>query len=66
VLLARGPTVGADLREAEVKNAEAKLGNKSFVERAPAAVVEQMRERLAALSDKLVKLREQLGRLPGG
>ena len=55
-----------DLHEAEVKNAEAKLGNKSFVERAPAAVVEQMRERLAALRDKLVKLREQLGRLPGG
>src|SRR5690606_33438879 len=34
--------------EGEVRKAQAKLGNANFVERAPAAVVEQERERLAA------------------
>jgi valyl-tRNA synthetase len=52
--------------DAEIKKAEAKLANKSFVERAPAAVVGQERERLAAFRDRLLKLREQLGRLPPG
>ena len=50
--------------EAESRKAEAKLANKSFVERAPAAVVEQERERLAAFKNKLARMQEQLGRLP--
>jgi valyl-tRNA synthetase len=50
----------------EIRVAEGKLANKSFVERAPAAVVEQERARLAASRDKLAKLHEQLGRLPAG
>jgi len=50
--------------QAEVTKAEAKLGNASFVERAPATVVAQERERLAGFGATLAKLREQLQRLP--
>ena len=50
--------------EAEVIKARAQLGNASFVERAPAAVVAQMKERLSAFDATLQKLREQRGRLP--
>ena len=50
--------------QAEVTKAEAKLGNASFVDRAPAAVVAQERERLAGFGATLTKLREQLARLP--
>src|SRR5690606_6228560 len=49
--------------EGEIRKAEAKLGNASFVERAPAAVVEQERERIAAFSATLGRLREQRARL---
>jgi valyl-tRNA synthetase len=49
--------------ETEINKATAKLGNPSFVERAPAAVVEQERGRVAAFSDTLNKLREQITRL---
>ena len=45
--------------EAEVGKAKAQLGNASFVERAPAAVVAQMKERLAGFDATLQKLREQ-------
>jgi valyl-tRNA synthetase len=47
--------------EAEVAKARAKLGNASFVERAPPAVVEQERKRLADFEGKLADLRNQLG-----
>ncbi|MFN3985196.1 MAG: valine--tRNA ligase [Rhodocyclaceae bacterium] len=49
--------------EGEVTKADAKLGNASFVERAPAAVVEQERARLATFNESLDKLRPQLARL---
>jgi valyl-tRNA synthetase len=49
--------------EGEVVKCKAKLGNASFVERAPAKVVEQERERLAGFEAALAKLRPQLGRI---
>ena len=49
--------------EGEVVKANAKLGNESFVARAPAAVVAQERERLDGFTATLDKLRQQLQRL---
>ena len=49
--------------DGEIRKAEAKLGNASFVERAPAAVVEQERGRVAAFAATLARLRDQRGRL---
>ncbi|MGQ0545167.1 MAG: valine--tRNA ligase [Betaproteobacteria bacterium] len=49
--------------EGEIEKARAKLGNASFVERAPAAVVEQERVRLAGFEATLKKIRSQLDRL---
>jgi valyl-tRNA synthetase len=49
--------------DAEIGKAQAKLANASFVERAPAAVVEQERERLAAFGATRAKLQEQRARL---
>ncbi|MFZ6863328.1 valine--tRNA ligase [Undibacterium sp. Ji67W] len=50
--------------ETEIVKAEVKLSNESFVARAPAAVVAQEKERMANFSATLVKLREQLAKLP--
>jgi valyl-tRNA synthetase len=44
--------------EGEVRTVEAKLSNASFVERAPAAVVEEHRKRQADFSDQLAQLRQ--------
>jgi len=49
--------------EAEIGKAQARLANAGFVERAPAAVVEQERERLARFSQTLTGLRAQAARL---
>jgi valyl-tRNA synthetase len=49
--------------EGEIAKAQAKLGNESFVARAPAAVVAQERERMDAFGHSLQRLREQLSRL---
>ncbi len=49
--------------EGEITKANAKLSNESFVARAPAAVVEQEKKRVADFGATLEKLREQLGRL---
>ena len=49
--------------QGEIAKARGKLGNAAFVERAPAAVVAQERERLAAFEATLHKVAAQLGKL---
>jgi valyl-tRNA synthetase len=49
----------------EIAKAKAKLANASFVERAPASVVDQERKRLADYEANLSKLEEQLHKLRG-
>src|SRR6267154_1829149 len=49
--------------EGEIVKANAKLSNPNFVERAPAAVVTQERERLATFLATLQQLKDQLGKL---
>ncbi|HEU0230428.1 MAG TPA: valine--tRNA ligase, partial [Burkholderiaceae bacterium] len=49
--------------EAEITKASAKLANPSFVERAPGAVVEQEKARVAQFTETLGKVRQQLERL---
>jgi valyl-tRNA synthetase len=48
--------------EGEIQKAKVQLANTSFVERAPAKVVEQLRARLADFETRLVKTREQLSK----
>lgn len=47
----------------EISKANGKLSNASFVERAPAAVVEQEKSRLAQFGETLAKVQEQLAKL---
>ncbi|NBR98621.1 MAG: valine--tRNA ligase, partial [Betaproteobacteria bacterium] len=49
--------------DSEITRAQAKLGNASFVDRAPAAVVQQERERVAGFAATLAKLQSQLAQL---
>jgi valyl-tRNA synthetase len=49
--------------EGEIAKANAKLSNASFVERAPAAVVEQEKARMAQFGETLTKVREQRSKL---
>ncbi|MFT3757530.1 valine--tRNA ligase [Thauera sp.] len=51
--------------EGEIAKAEGKLGNASFVDRAPAAVVQQERDRLAGFKATVDKLKPQLVKLGG-
>ena len=48
---------------AEISKAEGKLSNPNFVERAPANVVEQEKERLEAFNLRMNNLKEQLNKL---
>jgi valyl-tRNA synthetase len=50
--------------DGEIAKVNGKLGNESFVARAPAAVVAQENERLVNFSATIAKLREQLAKLP--
>ena len=49
--------------EGEVAKANGKLANQAFVAKAPPAVIEQERKRIAEFGATLGKLREQLARL---
>ena len=49
--------------EGEIAKANGKLSNASFVERAPAAVVEQEKARVAQFGETLRTVREQRGKL---
>jgi valyl-tRNA synthetase len=49
--------------EGEITKTQAKLGNESFVARAPAAVVEQEKTRMADFSATLERVKTQLTRL---
>ncbi len=49
--------------EDQIARANTKLGNEAFVAKAPAAVLEQERKRVADFTDTLTKMREQLARL---
>jgi valyl-tRNA synthetase len=51
--------------EGEIAKTAAQLGNESFVARAPAAVVDQMRQRRADFEATVVRLRDQRARLSG-
>ncbi|MFM8590045.1 MAG: hypothetical protein ACKOBA_07790, partial [Limnohabitans sp.] len=51
--------------EGEIAKAQGKLSNQAFVAKAPPAVIEQEKHRMAEFTTTLAKVREQLQRLGG-
>jgi valyl-tRNA synthetase len=49
--------------EGEIVKVHGKLGNESFVTRAPAAVIDQERKRLSDFEATIAKIKDQLARL---
>jgi valyl-tRNA synthetase len=49
--------------DADLRKSEAKLGNRRFVDNAPAAVVEQERERLVNHQANVTNLQQQIDQL---
>ena len=49
--------------QGEIKRAEGKLANKGFVDKAPAQVVEDERQKLAAYKEQIASLEESLAKL---
>jgi valyl-tRNA synthetase len=49
--------------EGEITKANAKLGNEAFVAKAPPAVIDEAKKRVADFGDTLDKIRQQLQRL---
>ena len=49
--------------QAEVARLEARLGDRAFLTRAPAAVIDKERQKLYTLTDKLERLKQQLFKL---
>ena len=49
--------------EGEIAKANAKLGNEAFVAKAPPAVIDQEKKRVADFTATLAKMRDQLQRL---
>ncbi len=52
--------------DGEVTRLKTRLEDAAFLTRAPPAVVEKERQKLNTLSDKLARLRQQLGQLKEG
>ena len=53
----------ADRLAGEITKAQGKLGNEAFVAKAPPAVIEQERKRVAEFAATLAKVNDQLARL---
>jgi len=53
----------ADRLAVEITKAQGKLGNEAFVAKAPPAVIEQERKRVAEFAATLAKVNDQLARL---
>ena len=52
----------AEKMKGEIERIEKKLGNEGFVSKAPAAVIEGERKKLAAYKEKLSGIEETLGK----
>jgi valyl-tRNA synthetase len=52
-----------DQDQTEVSRLEVRLADSQFLTRAPAAIVEKERAKLASIKDKLLRLRQEVARL---